>query len=133
MNIFEQATRMQLRFETQRAMLSVEDLWKLPLSGNNDFNLDYIAIGINKKIKEKQTESFVTENKNDSMVKELELKLDILKHIIAVKLNEKKNAENKLILQQKREKLLRIKESKEDEALKEMTLEDIEKELAELK
>lgn len=133
MNIFEQATRKQLRFETQRAMLSVEDLWKLPLSGNNDFNLDYIAIGINKKIKEKQTESFVTENKNDSMVKELELKLDILKHIIAVKLNEKKNAENKLILQQKREKLLKIKESKEDEALKEMTLEDIEKELAELK
>jgi hypothetical protein len=32
MNIFEQATRAKIRFSTPVGMLSVEDLWDLPLT-----------------------------------------------------------------------------------------------------
>ena len=50
--MFEKASRMKLRFNTQRGVLSVEDLWDLPL-----IQLDNIAIALNKKLQESKTES----------------------------------------------------------------------------
>ena len=65
--MFEKASRMKLRFNTQRGVLSVEDLWDLPL-----IQLDNIAIALNKKLQESKTESFIkTRTKNTT---ELELK-----------------------------------------------------------
>ena len=50
--MFEKASRMKLRFNTQRGVLSVEDLWDLPL-----IQLDNIAIALNKKLQESKTEA----------------------------------------------------------------------------
>lgn len=35
-SIFEQASRQKLRFETSAGKLSIEDLWDLPLTSNNN-------------------------------------------------------------------------------------------------
>lgn len=79
--MFEKASRVKLRYSTNRGVLSVEDLWDLSLE-----QLDPIAINLNKRLKESQTESFIKTRTKDAT--ELELKFNIVKHIIDVKLQE---------------------------------------------
>jgi hypothetical protein len=85
-NIFEQATRQKLRFDSAVGLLSVEDLWTLPLSTTNSSkpNLDAIAVELNKALKGTE-ESFVSNKKKDAV---LQLKFDIVKHIIDTRLQE---------------------------------------------
>ena len=76
--MFEKASRMKLRYQTNRGVISVEDLWDLSLE-----SLDAIAISLNKKLKESQTESFIKTKTKDTT--ELELKFNIVKHNIDIK------------------------------------------------
>ena len=62
----------------------------------------------------------------------LELKLEILKHIIAVKLKDAEDRRNAAERATERQKLLDILAEKQDGALKELSVEDIQKRLAEL-
>lgn len=73
--MFEKASRMKLRFNTQRGVLSVEDLWDLPL-----IQLDNIATALNKKLQESKTESFIKTRTKDTT--ELELKIQYCKNTL---------------------------------------------------
>lgn len=115
--MFEKASRMKLRFNTQRGVLSVEDLWDLPL-----IQLDNIAIALNKKLQESKTESFIKTRTKDTT--ELELKFNIAKHIIDVKLQEQ---EDRLLESEKKAKDLMAK--KQDAELEGKSLEELAKEL----
>ncbi len=42
--MFEEASKLKLRFETTRGLVAVEDLWDIPLIGNNGFSLDILAM-----------------------------------------------------------------------------------------
>ena len=54
MNIFEEATRSKLRFDSLAGKLSVEQIWDLPLKEKKGVvdNLDRIAIATNKQLQE---------------------------------------------------------------------------------
>ena len=131
MNIFEQATRQALRFSSNRGELSTEQLWDLPLTKRDGFDLDTIAKTVNAQLKTLSEESFVTKSQNPAK-DSLELKLEILKHIIAVKLKEAEDRRNAAERATERQKLLDILAEKQDGALKELSVEDIQKRLAEL-
>lgn len=91
-NIFEQASRQKLRFDTAIGMLSVEELWALPLTTTNGkVNLDQIAVALNKELKGSE-ESFVSNSKRNEL---LQLRFDVVKYIIETRLqeNEAKTAE----------------------------------------
>lgn len=121
--MFEKASRMKLRFNTQRGVLSVEDLWDLPL-----IQLDNIAIALNKKLQESKTESFIKTRTKDTT--ELELKFNIAKHIIDVKLQEQQ--EDRLLESEKkakRQKILDLMAKKQDAELEGKSLEELAKEL----
>ena len=77
--IFAIATRKGVRFETGTiALLSVEDLWNLPLKSTvGRVNLDDVVKILNKKIASNIEESFIDE-----------LKSNIVKHIIKIKREE---------------------------------------------
>ena len=124
--MFEKASRLKLRFDTSRGQVSVEDLWRMPLTNSEGFCLDTVAIEVNGQLKQKG-ESFVAPVSTEDSV--LNLKLDILKHIIAVKLKEIQEKEDALAKKQKKEYLLSILKEKQNEALKSMSMEDLEKEL----
>lgn len=118
--MFETATRNKIRFPSSRGELSVEQLWDLSPLSKDGFNLDTIAKGINKTLKEMTEESFVITGRTPAHAK-LELQLELVKYIIGVKLAEealaKMRAENRV----EREKLLRILAEKQDGHLSELS------------
>lgn len=120
MNLFEIASRNKFRFESSKGFLTSEDLWDLPLTGNA--SLDEVAKGVNRSIKNSEEESFV--NSKPTNVTD-RLKLDLVKHIIAIRLQEKNEAQEQLCKKQKKEKILRILEEKENEELKNVSSKDL--------
>ena len=81
--MFEKASRLKLRFDTPKGMITTEDVWDLPLTSRNGASLDNLAKDLNRTIKETEEESFVADKSARNTV--LELKFDIVKHIIEVK------------------------------------------------
>jgi hypothetical protein len=123
--MFEQASRQKLRFSTTKGVLSTEDLWDLSLE-----SLDALAKGVNKDVKEQSEESFI--KKASTVSKDLQFRLDILKHIIEVKLAEKDEAKVKADKRARLERLKEVAARKQETALEARDLADIEKEIAEL-
>lgn len=122
--MFEQATRNKVRFETPQGMLTVEDLWDIPLtSARGRANLDDIARALHRKIKETETESFVIKApKADELT---QLKFELVKHVIDVRLAENAAAEQLRLNREKKQQLLALIAQKENEQLQGHTLEEL--------
>ena len=130
-NIFEKASRRQLRFESTKGELTVEQLWELPLTSATRVNLDALAQAVNRELKSLDEESFVQKTSNPRKTT-LQLKLDILKHIIATRVAEQDAAEQAQTKKAEREKLQEILAAKQDAALENLTVEELEARLASL-
>jgi hypothetical protein len=130
MNIFERASRNKLRFSSKVGELNVEQLWDLPLTGPA-ISLDGLYRTVNRELKDTAEEGYVnvTPNPRKSV---LELSLEILKHIIDVKMADKERAEKAKETAEKKRKLLAILEQKEESELAGKTKEEIRAELEKL-
>lgn len=116
MDIFEQASKARLRFESPRGLLCTEDLWDLPLQGNEGYSLDGVAVNIHKKLKDSELESFVVKkNKKDTV---LQLQMDIVKRVIEVRLDDQAKKEKKALNAEKKKQILGILAEKEEDSLK---------------
>lgn len=130
-NIFEQASRLKLTFSTSKGVIGTSQLWDLPLtSGKGYVNLDDIARSISREIKNSEIESFVTENTETNKLEVL--RLDIVKRVIEVKLEERDAAKQARDLTARKIALKEALESKKVESLTKMTEEEIEAELKKL-
>jgi hypothetical protein len=129
MSLFEKATRTKVRFDTFVGSLSVEDLWDLPLISNS-VNLDVIAIELNKALNNCETESFVKEENPNT--KHLKFKLDVVKHIIEVKVEEAAHNEKRKAWDSRRQELLELKTQKRLEMDQGKTMEELDEELAKI-
>lgn len=123
-NMFEVATRTKMRFPF-KGMISVEDLWDLSVQ-----NLDKVFKTLNSQRKEAQEESLL--NTKSSEDERLETQIEIVKHIVGVKLEEQaarvKEAENK----EKKQKIMALMAKKDDEEMENMSKEELQKLLDEL-
>ena len=130
-NIYEYATRNKIRFASVRGELTVEQLWDVPLRSGDDFNLNAVAKAANNAVKKVNEESFV-EVKRTAQHERLETALEIVKHVIEVKLADeaaaKRRAENKL----EKEKLLAILAEKQDGKLSELSEKELRRRIAAL-
>lgn len=130
-NIFEQATRRAIRFASTRGLLNTEQLWDLPLQSKSQFDLDNVARAVNAELKAVTEDSFVKTTVTPG--KELlEMKLEIVKHIIAVRLAENEEARTRAANAEKKARLIAILGDKQDEALKGMTAEELQAQIAAL-
>lgn len=123
MDMFEKASRRKLRFETQNGLMTVEDLWDLPLTSKTKANLDALACAVYKRIEQSEKMSFVTEAKpadSDAI-----LALDILKRIIQVKQDEAAEAASRRELGRQKEKIMEIIERKEDQKLESASVDEL--------
>lgn len=131
-NIFEYATRNKLRFDSSVGGLTVEDLWDLTLTSTRKVaTLDNVAREINRQLKAETEESFVVKTAN-AKKRLLETKLEIVKYIIQVKMDEADKAREKASKAAEKQKLLEILEAKETQNLVSMDIDDIRKRLADL-
>ena len=126
MNIFERATKQKLRFASDRGDLTTEQIWDLSLT-----NIDKVARATNADLKNLTEESFV-ELRPNPLQTELKLKMEILKHIIAYKLEAVAKTEEKAQKAEKRKVLLEALEAKETDELKGLSKDEILKKLEEL-
>lgn len=126
MENFERATKLKLRFESARGLLTVEDIWDLSLA-----NLDTLAKAVNKRLKDEQEESFIPTARR-GQTSELDLKLEILKHVIQVKVDEQEVRKARAERQAKLAQLKELAATKANEQIASKSLEDIQKMIAEL-
>lgn len=124
MNLFEIATREKFRFASIKGELSVEQLWDVPLTSKTGFDLDTIARTVNQELKETDTESFV-QTTVSSKRELLQQKLDVVKHIIAYKIDKFTAQQRAAEKAAEKQKLLQILESKQNAQLQEMSIEEI--------
>lgn len=123
-NIFKEATRNKLRFESDRGLLTTEQLYDLKLT-----DLDKIARGVSKKIKSHEEEESFIERTVHAETYSLTLMLDILKDVISDKLDYEQSVKERNEKANKRKILLDALASKENEEITKMSKDEI---LAEL-
>jgi hypothetical protein len=129
--IFVTASRKKFRFASERGELTTENLWDLPLTSKNGFNLNSVAIAVHTELKSLSEESFVEVSTNPRR-KELEDMLEIVKYVISVKQNEAQLATERVAKQELKRKLQGAIEAKEGEALSGASLDDLKAQLAAL-
>ena len=125
-DLFEKASQRKLRFETCRGLVTTEDLWDIPLTNSwQDFSLDDIAKCLNRQLKEAEEESFVTPHTKATTT--LSLALDIVKRVIEVKLKNIEIQEKRAATIARKDKIMEILASKEDDSLREKSAEELKK------
>lgn len=122
--MFEVASRMKFRF-LYNGSIQVEDLWDLSLT-----SLDGIFKSLNSQIKHSQEESLLeTRNKEDE---ETLTKIEIVKHVVSVKLAENEKRKKAKERKEQRAKIMEIMSNKQDESLQNKSLEELSAMLNEL-
>ena len=131
MNLFEIASREGYRFDSVKGALTVEDLWALPLTTRaNGASLDSVAKQINSQLKTSVEESFVTQKTNADTT--LTNKLELVKYIISVRMEEANVAKVRADKAQEKAKILEILARKQEQSLENSSEEDLLAKLAEL-
>lgn len=123
-NIFEVATRLKFKFPF-KGSISVEDLWDLSVQ-----DLDFIFKKLNSEIKQTKEESLLKNKSAEDAI--LDMKIEIVKHIVNVKLEEAENKKKEKDIKDKKQKIMGIIAAKEDEELHNMSKEELTKMLDEL-
>lgn len=128
--MFQKAAMLKLRFKTSRGLINTEDLFDLPMKGEDSLNS--IAIALDTKIKSDQSPSFVDDEPNGKADDKDVLKLEIVKAVIVARKEtaaaQAEQAEMRQKLRNLTEKLARAEE-REDDA---KSAEDLRREIAEL-
>lgn len=121
------------RWDTSKGQLNVEQLCDLSLQSSSatTVTLDGIAKDLNRQVKALAEESFVTP-RVASPENELIQKLEIVKMIIAVKLEEQALAKTVRERAEKKKQLTELLAQKDEEGLKALTKEELLKQIAEL-
>lgn len=124
-NKFEVATRTKMRF-TFKGLISVEDLWDLTPT-----NLDTIFKSLNSELKQVKEESLLSFKSEQD--KELDMKIEIVKHIVSVKLEEANKRLKDKEQKEQKQKIMEILSSKEEESLQNKSVEELQAMLNQLK
>ncbi|WP_195841048.1 hypothetical protein [Clostridium sp. WB02_MRS01] len=122
--MFEIATRNKIRFP-YKGSVSVEDLWDLSVTA-----LDSVFKTLNSQRKQVEEESLL--NTKSSLDEALELQIEIVKYIVSVKFAEKEARDKAIAKKEQKQKIMRIMAAKQDEALENSSVEDLQKMLDEL-
>lgn len=123
--MYKKALKMKLRFATNKGKLATEDLFDLSLT-----DLNSLAISLDKKLSETPRKSFISDIAPDTQ--EDELRFNIVKDVITLKLAERNAAQNAKAKAAEKAQLMEILHRKKNEALENLSVAEIEAKLASL-
>lgn len=123
-NNFKAAAQQKVRFPSVRGFLVAEQLFDLPLTSKNGFDLDTVAKDVNKLLKEQAEESFVSTSP-DPQAAVYQMMLDIVKEIIADKLAEVAATRTSNANAAERQRLLALLDEKKHDELRGLSKEEI--------
>lgn len=97
-NIFEKASRQKLTFTTNRGLITVDQLWDLPLK-NGSLTLNSIALGVKSKLNKTDdvvdlVDGDTTDLNAHKEVERDKLRLEVVMHVIKVLKGERDAREN---------------------------------------
>lgn len=115
--MFEMATRNKFRFP-YKGMVSVEDLWDLSVQ-----SLDAVFKTMNSQVKQAKEESLLQTKSQEDEV--LDVKIEIVKHIVSVKLLEADQRKKAKDVAEQKQKIMAILADKQDEELHGKSIEEL--------
>ena len=115
--MFEMAIRNKMRFPF-KGLISVEDLWDLSVT-----NLDLIFKTLNSQLKQVKEESLL--NVKTQQDQELDMKIEIIKYIVNVKLEEENLRLKAKEQKEQKQKILEILATKQDADLQNKSIEEL--------
>ncbi|MGL6174809.1 MAG: hypothetical protein ACRC1P_09430 [Cellulosilyticaceae bacterium] len=116
-NLFEAATRNKMRFPF-KGLITVEDLWDLSVQ-----NLDSVFKVLNSEMKQVSEESLLNTKTNENTI--LEAKIEIVKYIVSVKLEEAERMTKAKEQKEQKQKILSILSSKQEQDLQNKSIEEL--------
>jgi hypothetical protein len=123
--MYKKAAQLQIRFDTEKGRVSVEDLFHMSLPVLNN-----VAKDLRKKTKESEEEDFLGESSKAS--EEDKLKFDIVVDVINTLKKARQDAQDAQARKARRQEILAELEVRQKDGLKNRSEEDLQKELAEL-
>lgn len=122
--MFEEATRNKYRFPTSVGLINVEDLWDLTVE-----RLDNVYKRLNTDVKKSKEESLLNQDAPD---KELNTKIEIVKHIFNVKVAEQNARLQEKDRKEKKQYLLSLIQQKQVEVDKSKSIDELQRLVDEL-
>lgn len=131
-NIFEQGTRKKLRFQTTKGLISIEDLWGLPLESttHDNFDLENVAAIVDAKMETSGKKKFTKASTGPDATEAL--KMAIIMHIIDFKNAANAEEADRAAKKSKRDKIIGLMANKQDEKDAGKSMKQLQKELDEL-
>lgn len=120
MSNFKEASKQKLRIQTNKGLLSPEQLWDLSLS-----ELDTIAVSLEQEYKESGKKSFlVAKSAKDRIAK---LKFEIVIEVLNTKLEESETLREAKEVKEHNSKIYSLIAEKEEDQLKTKSVKELEK------
>lgn len=119
METFKQATKQKLRIQTNRGLLSVEQLWDLSLE-----ELDSLAVSLEEAYKESGKKSFLV--KKSEKDKTTKLRFDVVLDVLNTKSEEAQALTEAKEIKEHNNKIIELIAEKQDESLKGKSIKQLE-------
>lgn len=125
-DLFIEASRRKLRFNSTKGALDISDLWDVPLTF-----LDNLAVALEEQIQKAGKKSFLA--KRSASTLELDISFEIVKYILETRVAENEAAKEKAKKQDEKAFLTGLLKEKQMDAIKSLTPEEIQSKLDALK
>lgn len=119
MENFKLASQQKLRFQTNKGLLSVEQLWDLSLE-----DLDALTVSLEAEHKQSAKKSFLV--KTSVKDKTAKLRFDVALEVLNTKVAEKEIATEALEIKEHNKKIITLISEKQDESLKGKSIKELE-------
>jgi len=119
MENFKLASQQKLRFQTNKGLLSVEQLWDLSLE-----DLDALAVSLETEHKESGKKSFLV--KTSVKDKTAKLRFDVTLDVLNTKVEEMQAAQEAAEIKEHNKKIITLISEKQDESLKGKSIKQLE-------